>query len=139
MICLFGGTFDPIHRGHLLAAERVCDALELAEILLVLSARPSHKESTGASLEDRWRMLELACRDHPRLKPDDREMRRRRPSYTVETLQELAEEFPGTSLTWVLGSDAYALLPSWYEWRRVLELANLVVLGAFLAVLGAGF
>jgi nicotinate-nucleotide adenylyltransferase len=128
LICLLGGTFDPVHLGHLLAAERVCDALELTEIRLVLSARPSHKETTGASLDDRWKMLELACRDHPRLVPDDREVRRQRPSYTVETLEELRNEFPDEALVWVLGSDAYALLPSWYEWERVLELANLVVL-----------
>ena len=128
MICLLGGTFDPVHNGHLHAAEAVLAALNLEEIRLVLSARPSHKDSTGATLEQRWAMLTLACADHPRLVPDDREIRRDRPSYTVETLEALKTEHPDESLTWVIGSDAYALLDTWYRWTDVLELANLVIL-----------
>jgi nicotinate-nucleotide adenylyltransferase len=125
---LFGGTFDPVHVGHVHAAEAVCDALGLTEIRLVLSARPSHRGVTLATLEDRWQMLCLACEGHPRLVPDDREVRRTRPSYTVETLEEIRAEHPRQSLAWVVGSDAFALLPSWYRWRDVLRLANLVVL-----------
>lgn len=128
MICLFGGTFDPVHLGHIHAARAVASALQVDEVRLVLSARPSHKDSTGASLSDRWHMLQLACADHPELLADDREMRRQRPSYTVETLEAVHAEHPLESLIWVIGSDAYALLPSWYRWREVLELANLVIL-----------
>ena len=128
MICLFGGTFDPIHNGHLHAAEAVRAALGIDEVRLVLSARPSHKDSTGASLAQRWAMLELACADNPALVPDDREMRRQRPSYTVETLEAIRAETPDQDLAWVIGSDAYALLESWYRWQDVLELANLIVL-----------
>lgn len=128
MICLFGGTFDPIHLGHLHAADVVCRRLELSEIRLVLSARPSHRGSTGASVDQRWAMLTLACADDARLTPDDREMRRTRPSYTVETLEAVRREHPQASISWVIGSDAYALLPSWHRWREVLDLANLVVL-----------
>ncbi len=128
MICLFGGTFDPVHLGHLHAARTVCRALALREIRLVLSARPSHRPGPSASLAHRWAMLELACADDPRLVPDDREMRRRGPSYTVETLEALRAEQPQACITWVMGSDAYALLPAWYRWREILELANLVVL-----------
>ena len=69
MICLLGGTFDPVHLGHIHAAIAVCRALALDEIHLVLSARPSHKNTTGASLEDRWEMLRLACSDDARLIP----------------------------------------------------------------------
>jgi nicotinate-nucleotide adenylyltransferase len=128
LICLFGGTFDPVHLGHLHAAEAVCDALGVSEVRLVLSARPSHRERTSASMEHRWAMLQLACAGHPRLVPDDREMRRSRPSYTVDTLEELHHEQPGVPLWWVIGSDAFALLPSWHRWERVLELASLIVL-----------
>ncbi|HEY5644446.1 MAG TPA: nicotinate-nucleotide adenylyltransferase [Pseudomonadales bacterium] len=128
MICLFGGTFDPIHLGHLHAADVVCRALDLVEIRLVLSARPSHRMATGASLEHRWAMLQLACEDDARFVPDDREMRRDRPSYTVETLEAVRSEMPGARLCWVIGSDAYAMLPSWHRWQEVLKLANLVVL-----------
>ena len=128
MICLFGGTFDPVHLGHLHAARAVCRALDLERIHLVLSARPSHKAGTSAGLEDRWAMLELACEGDARLVPDDREMQRRRPSYTVETLEAVRREHPRACIAWVLGSDAYAELPTWHRWRELLELANLVVL-----------
>ena len=110
MICLFGGTFDPVHNGHLHAAETVVAALGVDEIRLVLSARPSHKDRTGASLEHRWAMLQLACADRPQLVPDDREIRRQRPSYTVETLEAVRAEAPDEDLAWVIGSDAFALL-----------------------------
>lgn len=128
MICLFGGTFDPVHNGHLHAAEAVAAALNVAEVRLVLSARPSHKSRTGASLAQRWAMLQLACADRPALTPDDRERHRQRPSYTVETLEAIRAESPGESLVWVIGSDAFALLDTWYRWQDVLGLANLVVL-----------
>jgi nicotinate-nucleotide adenylyltransferase len=134
LICLFGGTFDPVHNGHLHAARAVRRALRIEQIRLVLSARPSHKGSTGASLNDRWAMLQLACAEHPDLIADDREMHRSRPSYTVETLEALRAGHPRESLCWVIGSDAFALLDSWHRWQEVIELANLVVLrrpGAF--------
>lgn len=132
MICLFGGTFDPVHKGHLHGALQVCEALGLREIHLVLSARPGHREEPGATAEHRWRMLELACALDARLRPDDRELRRAarglRPSYTVETLEDLRRQAPTEVLLWVLGSDAFQGLPTWHRWQEVLELAHLVVL-----------
>lgn len=128
MICLFGGTFDPVHNGHIHAAQTVVSVLGLEEIRMVLSARPSHKDSPGASLAHRWRMLQLACADHAALIPDNREMLRPRPSYTVETLEAVHREAPEEDLAWVIGSDAYALLETWYRWQDVLKLANLIVL-----------
>jgi len=128
LICLFGGTFDPIHIGHIHAAETVCAALGIEEIRMVLSARPSHKDATGGDVNHRWEMLQLACRDHSRLIPDDREVNRVGPSYTVDTLVEVREAFPSQAVVWVIGSDAFALLPAWHRWREVLQLANLVVL-----------
>ena len=128
MICLFGGTFDPVHVGHIHGAIAVCDALALSDIHLVLSARPSHRDPTSASVTDRWRMLCLACEVDPRLVADDCEMRRQRPSYTVETLTEFRAQSGDGALYWVIGSDAFADITSWYRWREVLELCNLVVL-----------
>lgn len=128
MICLFGGTFDPIHNGHLHAASAVCDELNLPAINLVLSARPSHRGGLIADITQRWEMLQLACADYPRMVPDDREVRRQAPSYTVDTLAQVRAEHPDALISWVIGSDAYALLQSWYQWQRVVEFANLVVL-----------
>ena len=128
MICLFGGTFDPVHLGHIHAAVAVCDALSLDEIRMVLSARPSHRDPTAASLAHRWQMLCIACEVDARLVADDCEVRRDRPSFTVETLGEVRAEAGARPLLWVIGSDALADLTSWYRWREVLELCNLVVL-----------
>jgi nicotinate-nucleotide adenylyltransferase len=133
LICLFGGTFDPIHLGHLHAARSVCEALALDRINLLLSARPGHRGAPGASIEHRWRMLELACADDARLVPDDREILRARrlarPSWTVETLEELrAEQGAHGALLWVIGSDGFRDLPTWHRWERILELSHLVLL-----------
>jgi nicotinate-nucleotide adenylyltransferase len=132
LIGLFGGTFDPVHLGHLHAAVSVCDALALPSLHLLLSARPGHRREPFASVEHRWRMLQLACAVDSRLVPDDREIRRarrqHRPSWTVDTLEELRGEHPAEPLVWIVGSDAYAGLLSWHRWRDVLVLAHLVVL-----------
>ena len=128
MICLFGGTFDPVHCGHIHGAIAVCDALQLAEIRMVLSARPGHREPPGAPATDRWQMLRLACAEDSRLIADDRELNRDAPSHTVETLAALRGQTGDSILVWVLGSDAFADLPSWHRWTEVLEFANLVIL-----------
>lgn len=143
MICLFGGTFDPVHVGHVHAARRVCDRLDLPAIRMLLSARPGHRGATGASAAQRWDMLKLACAADGRLVPDDTELRRAerlgRPSYTVETLEELRGTAMDAVIAWVVGSDAYRELTEWHRWREVFELANLVVLhrpGAELSLTG---
>lgn len=132
MICLLGGTFDPVHVGHLYAARTVCEALNLEHIRLVLSARPGHRGEPGADVEARWCMLQLACADDARLVPDDVEMRRAArlgvPSYTVDTLTALRAEHPRAVIAWVVGSDAYGGIMGWHRWRELFELANLVVL-----------
>lgn len=141
MICLFGGTFDPVHLGHLHAATCVCEALPADSVRLLLSARPGHRDAPGASAAHRWAMLELACAQDPRLLPDATELRRAqrigRPSYTAETLDALRAEQPGAVINWVIGSDAYREIRTWHRWRDVFELCNLVVLrrpGAALAL-----
>jgi nicotinate-nucleotide adenylyltransferase len=132
LICLFGGTFDPIHLGHLHAAHVVCEALELSEIRMLLSAVPGHRDATGASMVERWEMLRLACAGEGRLVPDDTEVRRAeragRPSYTVETLEELRAGRSEAMVAWVVGSDAFQEFTTWHRWRDVLDLTNLVVL-----------
>jgi len=128
LICLYGGTFDPVHNGHLHAAAAVCDALDQSEIALILSARPSHRGRQGATVAQRWQMLQLACRPDRRFKADDRELHRPGPSYTVDTLTAARQAHPEEPIGWVIGSDAYRLLASWHQWRRVTELANLIVL-----------
>ena len=132
MICLFGGTFDPVHLGHLHAARAVCEALPVPADRVVLSTRPGHRDEPGASTSHRWRMLELACAGDARLQPDDLEVRRAkrlgRSSYTVETLEAVRAADPEAVIVWVVGRDAYAGLMTWHRWRDLFALANLLVL-----------
>jgi nicotinate-nucleotide adenylyltransferase len=129
LIALFGGTFDPIHNGHVHAANAAAAALAVDCVHMVLAARPKHRTAPIATVEDRWAMLELAVAAEPRLRADDREVRRGTPSYTAETLEDVRREAGRhESVAWVLGFDAYRGLPAWHRWRDLVTLAHLVVL-----------
>ena len=122
-IGILGGTFDPVHYGHL----RI--ALEALEALRLLPARrPPHRDTPGASPEQRLTLLRLAVSDQPGFVIDERELRRDGPSYMVDTLTSLRAEHPATPLCLLVGSDAFAELPRWSRWSRLFELAHLVVL-----------
>jgi nicotinate-nucleotide adenylyltransferase len=128
VIGILGGTFDPIHYGHLRPAAQVLLALDLAEIRFIPTARPPHRKSPEASYEHRLRMVELAVAPHERLHVDDRESRIAGPSYTVLTLESLRAELGEQPLCLLIGSDAFRGIESWYQWRRLLQLANIVVM-----------
>jgi nicotinate-nucleotide adenylyltransferase len=128
LIGLLGGTFDPVHLGHLHAARVARARLDLAAVHLVLAARPAHRASPVASAADRWAMLQLAVSGERGLVADDRELRRPGPSYTVQTLEDVRAEFgPGEPLVWLLGWDAFRGLEGWYRWERLPELAHLAI------------
>ena len=129
MIGFLGGTFDPIHNGHLHAAITAATVLDLERVNLVLAARPEHRSQPFASIEHRWAMLERGAAGDARLRADDREIRRGTPSYTVETLeQERAQCGPDTPIVWLLGWDAYRALTTWHRWDELASLAHLAVL-----------
>ena len=125
---LFGGTFDPIHIGHLRMALELKQQLALDEMRLVPCHRPPHRGQPNASSQERVDMLALALKDCPELVVDTREVNRDRPSYTVETLRELRAEL-GSDLSLVLcmGADAFAGLASWFCWQELIQLAHIVV------------
>ncbi|GGE32430.1 putative nicotinate-nucleotide adenylyltransferase [Halopseudomonas oceani] len=126
---LLGGTFDPVHFGHLRSAIEVREQLQLDELRLIPCARPPHRDMPGATAAQRLRMVELAVGQGGGLQVDDRELQRQRPSYTVETLESLRLELGAdVALFMVLGWDAFCGLPGWHRWQDLLELANLVVL-----------
>ncbi len=128
-IGLLGGTFDPIHHGHLRAALEVREALGLDELRLIPSARPPHRERPGASAEQRLAMVQLAIAGIAGLAVDDRELQREKPSYTVDTLLSLRAELgAGVQLILLLGWDAFCGLPTWHRWQSLLELAHVLVL-----------
>ena len=125
-IGLFGGTFDPIHVGHLAIAESVRDQLELSRVVFIPAADPRHRTEPHASAEQRAAMVELAIRDNPSFAIDRLEIERGGPTYTVDTLEAFAAR--GVVDPWfVLSAEALAGLPGWRMPERVLELARLVV------------
>ena len=127
MIAYLGGTFDPVHNGHLHAARVAAQALS-CPVRLVLSAHPPHRPQPEASAERRWALLELACAAEAGLEADDVELRRGGPSYTVDTLEALRLRHGDEPLSWIIGTDAFNEIHTWRRWRKVLDLCHLLVL-----------
>ncbi len=126
---VFGGTFDPIHVGHLLVAQYAAEGLKLDRLILIPAAqsplKPGHK---GAAAKERLEMVRLAVSGNPLFEVDDREIRRGGTSYTVETLRELAAELSDSDLFFIMGADSLAQLDSWREPEAICELAHVAVL-----------
>jgi nicotinate-nucleotide adenylyltransferase len=125
---VFGGTFDPIHYGHLRPAAEARAALALDRLLVMPAARSPFREAPIACDAHRWRMTELGCAEFPGLIPDDRELRRGGLSYAIETLESLRAEYPAAALVLIVGTDAAAGLERWHRWPHHLELAHIVQL-----------
>jgi nicotinate-nucleotide adenylyltransferase len=126
-LAIFGGTFDPIHIGHLSVAWEASEQLD-AEVRLMPASVPPHRSSPTASAEQRVNMLRAALRGQSRLTLDTRELDRSGPSYTVDTLDELRREFGERPLVLLLGADAFAGLRSWYRWRDLFGVTHLGVI-----------
>jgi len=126
-IGIFGGTFDPIHFGHLRTAFELLQALRLAEVRLMPAGSPPHRGVPLCDAEHRLAMVRAAIVGQPGFVVDDRESRRDGPSYTVTTLRELRAEAPARPVCLIVGMDAFLGLPQWHEWRSVLDLAHVVV------------
>lgn len=124
---IFGGTFDPIHHGHLRTAFEILERLSLDEMRFVPCGHPPHRGGTVASERHRLRMVAAAVADNPRFVVDERELRRKGPSYSVDTLLSMRDEYLDDSLALVVGMDAFLALPSWHRWDELLELGHLVV------------
>jgi nicotinate-nucleotide adenylyltransferase len=127
LIGILGGTFDPAHYGHLKPAHEIFQRLRLDELRVIPCFRPVHRASPVATPEQRLRMLELALREFPGFVLDDRELRRGGDSYSVDTLEELQQEFPQATLCLLLGMDALEGFKKWRRWRHILRLAHLLV------------
>jgi nicotinate-nucleotide adenylyltransferase len=124
---VFGGTFDPVHFGHLRPALEIGEALALDELRLIPCHQPPHRGTPGASSADRLAMLYLAVADQPQFVVDSRELGRDGPSYSVDTLKSLRDEQPEAMIVLCLGMDAFAGFTRWHRWQEILELAHLLV------------
>ena len=126
-VLLYGGTFDPVHAGHL-AVAHAARAATGADIAFLPAADPPHRAAPGASAEQRAHMLDLAIAGEAGFRVDRRELRREGPSYTVDTLRELRTEAgPAAPLAWLVGADAFRGLASWHQWTDLMDLAHFVV------------
>jgi nicotinate-nucleotide adenylyltransferase len=127
-IALFGGTFDPIHLGHLEIARRAKDLLELDEVRFLPCHTSPHKVGViSAPAEDRLEMARLATRDLPWAVVDDFDLSRPPPSYSYETAEEMARRFPEARLFWLMGADQWRALPRWKEPERLATLVEFIV------------
>ena len=127
-LALFGGTFDPVHYGHLRCADDARQKLNLKKLVLVPSGTPPHRPAAQATTAQRLEMLGLACREFPHLTVDARETRRDGPSYMVDTLQDLRAEFPHRPLLLLIGQDAANHLDTWFDWEQLFVLAHIVIM-----------
>jgi nicotinate-nucleotide adenylyltransferase len=127
-IGIFGGTFDPIHFGHLRLAEEMADAMSLSQIRFIPAGQPPHRALPRTAAAHRLEMVRRAIAGNPRFVVDAREVESPRPSYTVDTLTALRAELGNNQPLWLLlGADAFLGLPGWHEWRQLFELANIAV------------
>jgi nicotinate-nucleotide adenylyltransferase len=128
LIGVFGGTFDPIHLGHLRAMQMLGEQISFDAVHWVLSARPPHKDQTSASVEHRFKMLQLAINDLPNYIADDLEIKRSKQSYTVDTIEAFRERYPDSQLCLIIGGDSLLSLPSWYRYKELVGMVNWIVM-----------
>lgn len=127
-IGIFGGTFDPVHYGHLRLAEEMREQAGLQQIRIIPTGTPPHRDAPQVSAQHRSAMVRLAIADQPAFVLDDREVRRTKLCYTVDTLRELRAELGATqSLCLLMGGDAFLQLHTWHEWEQLFEMAHIVV------------
>jgi len=124
---LFGGTFDPVHRGHLALAQSAREAFGLTRVDFIPCRQPVHRGQPGASPQQRLQMLRLALDDTPGFYINTIELERDRPSWAVDTLEQLHAQDPGHSLCWLMGADAWAGFARWREPERILQLSHVIV------------
>lgn len=127
-MAIFGGTFDPVHYGHLRAAAEIAERLKVSDFRLLPAGQPPHRDGTWAEAFHRLAMLELAVAPYADLHVDEREVRRQGPSFMVETLESVRAEIGPVPLLLCVGQDAANQLDHWHRWRELIDLAHLVVM-----------
>lgn len=126
-IGFLGGTFDPIHFGHLRPALEITEALSLRQLFIMPNHIPPHKPASHGSAKQRCKMVELAISQQTRMAIDQRELRRDKPSYTIETLKELKMEYPDTPICFIMGMDSLISFDKWFDWQNILSYCHLVI------------
>ena len=125
---ILGGTFDPVHYGHLLPAQEVMQVVGLEQVRFLPNRVPPHREQPWLNIDQRRQLIELAIKGFDGFVFDDRELRRDGPSYMVDTLADLHREFPGYTLCLLMGMDAFEGFAQWHRWQEILQLSHLIVM-----------
>lgn len=124
---VYGGTFNPIHHGHLRMAQEVAEQLAFAEVKFIPSANPPHKVLPRVSADHRAEMVKLAIQDNDLFSLDTRELERDRPSYTIDTIQSLYKEESDSALCLMLGSDAFMQFDTWHQWDKIIDYCHIIL------------
>ena len=128
MIGIFGGTFDPVHYGHIKPALSIKAALHLRQLRFIPNRLPPHRAEPWLSADQRLQLLHMALSGYPDVVIDERELERQGPSYMVDTLASLKQEFSDEPLCLIIGMDAFLGIASWYRWRSLFDYCHLVVI-----------
>ncbi|MCK5394353.1 MAG: nicotinate-nucleotide adenylyltransferase [Gammaproteobacteria bacterium] len=127
MIGIFGGTFDPIHYGHIKPALSVKQTLNLTQIRFIPNGIPPHRTVPWLNAEQRLSLLQTALKKYPDVVIDQRELHRDGPSYMIDTLQSLKKDYPDTDICLIVGMDAFFGITRWHQWKQLFDLCHLVV------------
>ena len=128
IIGVFGGTFDPVHNGHVLTISELLEKLPFEKILVIPNFQPPHKESSQVSYKHRYEMARIAFKDIPKTMVDSREYLREGPSYAIQTVQEVLSEEEIARVVMIVGSDSFVDIHSWYKWKELINLVDFVIM-----------
>ena len=128
IIGVFGGTFDPVHNGHVLTISELLEKLPFEKILVIPNFQPPHRESSQVSYKHRYEMASMAFKDIPKTIVDSRESLREGPSYAIETVKEIMSEEEGVRVVMIVGSDSFVDIHSWYKWKDLINLVDFVIM-----------
>jgi len=128
IIGVFGGTFDPVHNGHVETISELIEKLPFEKILVIPNFKPPHRKNSRVSYTHRYEMTSLAFKDIPKTTVDNREYLREGPSYAIDTVKEVLTEEEEARVVMIVGSDSFVDIHSWYRWRELIDLVDFVIM-----------
>ena len=128
IIGVFGGTFDPVHNGHVLTISELLKRLAFEKILVIPNFKPPHRKSDQVSYKHRYEMAKIAFKDIPKAIVDNREYLRQGPSYAFETVKEIMFEEEGSRVVMIVGSDSFVDIHSWYKWKELISMVDFIIM-----------